>query len=703
MSNNLEALVEVATGAHPVPEQQGVDATAADSSQAMAEGELTMAQEQVVVHHEEVQPEMTEVTEEQVHHMEHHEEVEIPHAAVDVSQIQVTDADIQSQLDMEAIQRQAQADIQAHMQADLVNAQAQTYIADAHQAMEGHMVEEHQYVDHMGEHHTIETPLGHEVHQTVIHEPNPVETPLHHHDQMAMIEVSVQGHEPNPVETPNVAEAVAAAIENTIDPVTLSNMEGKDGDVTATAAAVAAAGGMDAKEHAVSMPPLGGDLVKMDAVQGNRMAERRRKGWVKKTWEERLEELKAYKVIHGDANVPTLSKENPSLGHWVHDQRKQYRLFNEKKQTAMTPGRIEQLEAVGFKWALQRHTTMKSWNERFDELKLYLAEKGDCNVPIRYKENPSLGQWVSTQRQEYGARKKGKKSNITDERIAALEEIGFVWSLRDTSKMAPRKTWDAHFETLKEFKQRNGHCDVRVRSKQHPTGSLGRWVEKQRHHYNNRLDGRENKITDEQIAKLEDLGFKWRVRNEKRSVIERRAKLKAEHEARQEQESKAAEVTNAEEQEHLAQNVVYTVEGVEGQHHAMPQLVPHPMDAEAMAVEMSHAAVGTNEPHTLDAGTVAAMEAAAAQAVAMEQNLAVEGVVGVHEFPEPAHVEIPMKAEDGTEMQHQEVHHEQMHHVVGEAVHQEMQEQIVHEHQVEHQEHGHEMQEVSEEAFDVAV
>lgn len=45
-------------------------------------------------------------------------------------------------------------------------------------------------------------------------------------------------------------------------------------------------------------------------------AERRRKGWVKKTWDERLEELREYKMVHGDANVPTLSKENPSLGTW---------------------------------------------------------------------------------------------------------------------------------------------------------------------------------------------------------------------------------------------------------------------------------------------------------------------------------------------------------------------------------------------------
>jgi len=281
-------------------------------------------------------------------------------------------------------------------------------------------------------------------------------------------------------------------------------------------------------------------------MPGARIVERRRKGWVKKTWEERLEELKAYKVIHGDANVPTLSKENPSLGHWVHDQRKQYRLFNEKKQTAMTPHRIEQLEAVGFKWALQRHTTMKSWAERFEELKTYKAEKGDCNVPIRFKGNPSLGQWVSTQRQEYGAKNKNTKTNINEQRISELEGIGFIWSLRDTSKMAPRKSWDAHYESLVEFKEKNGHCDVRVRSKQHPTGSLGRWVEKQRHHYNSREEDKDNKITPEQIKKLEDLGFKWRVRNEKRSVVEKReslAKQKAEDAASE--EAKAQEETAA--------------------------------------------------------------------------------------------------------------------------------------------------------------
>jgi hypothetical protein len=234
----------------------------------------------------------------------------------------------------------------------------------------------------------------------------------------------------------------------------------------------------------------------------------------------------------------------------------------------MTTSRIEQLEVVGFKWALQRHTTMKPWNERFEELKAYKAEKGNCNVPIKFKGNPSMGQWVSTQRQEYRAKKKGNKTNITEDRIKSLEEVGFVWSLRDFSKMAPRKSWDDHYQSLVEFKENNGHCDIRVRSKKHPTGSLGRWVEKQRDRYNSRSENTYFKISPEQIKKLEDLGFKWRVRNEKRSVVERREALKAKAaaEAKTEQdavaEAKAQEETAAAVAAEVAATVEATVQAV---------------------------------------------------------------------------------------------------------------------------------------------
>jgi hypothetical protein len=37
---------------------------------------------------------------------------------------------------------------------------------------------------------------------------------------------------------------------------------------------------------------------------------------------------------------------------------------------------------------------------------------------------------------------------LTDERIARLENLGFVWSLRDD--------WQKHYEELKEYKKKHG-------------------------------------------------------------------------------------------------------------------------------------------------------------------------------------------------------------------------------------------------------
>ena len=573
---------------------------------------------------------------------------------------------------------EAQAQAQAHeqVQAEIQRAQAQVQQDDAYQLTEPN---------------PVETPLtADDVHAHIhLTEPNPVETSVT--DAIVDMQSQMHEHEPNHVENQNVAEAVAAvvAMEHSMEPVTpyaveagvkvdhdqlaysaastdhdhLAYSAASTAAAEANAAAAAAVAAVEAtamiggkhehEDHIPvpsilpdSQPPLDEKNELAKNMPGSRLVERRRKGWVKKTWEERLEELKEYKKVHGDANVPTLSKENPSLGHWVHDQRKQYRLFNEKKQTAMTTNRIDQLEAVGFKWALQRHTTMKSWNERFEELKSYKQQKGNCNVPIRYRNNPSLGQWVSTQRQEYGAKLKGNKTNITDERIKALEEVGFIWSLRDTSKMAPRKTWDAHFESLEDFKEKNGHCDVRVRSKQHPTGSLGRWVEKQRHHYNSRVDGKDSKITDDQIKNLEDIGFKWRVRNEKRSVIERREKMKADAEADAVRvqndvddaaEAQAQEETAAAVAAEVAASVEATVEAVGIEHGLDMPPVPGmhvPVDVAgtaSMDVEMDEVAAVA-----ADVVNAAAEMEATVQAVvdASVPDMDIVELPG----PEPAHV-----------------------------------------------------------------
>ena len=51
-------------------------------------------------------------------------------------------------------------------------------------------------------------------------------------------------------------------------------------------------------------------------------------------------------------------------------------------------------------------------------------------VPQRYQANPQLGTWVHTQRRQYKLLSDGKKSSMTQDKISALDALGFIWVAR---------------------------------------------------------------------------------------------------------------------------------------------------------------------------------------------------------------------------------------------------------------------------------
>ena len=128
------------------------------------------------------------------------------------------------------------------------------------------------------------------------------------------------------------------------------------------------------------------------------------------------------------------------------------------------------------------------WREMYAALKEYKARFGDCNVPLRWKENPSLGVWVQEKRR---ALKKGK---LSLEHISLLDEIAFVWDLLDAR-------WLEMFDALQEFKTQFGSSDVPVEWKVNP--KFGRWVHMQRHLR------KQGKLSPERIKRLDELGFRW--------------------------------------------------------------------------------------------------------------------------------------------------------------------------------------------------
>jgi ribosomal protein L24E len=199
-------------------------------------------------------------------------------------------------------------------------------------------------------------------------------------------------------------------------------------------------------------------------------------------WKTRFDELVDYKQQFGNCNVSREYEANPQLFYWVKQQRS---LF---KQGKLANERIEKLDEVGFSWG--RLDFKSSWMSHYNELVNHKQEFGDCIVPCKL--NSRLGEWAKNQRCLFN------KGKLSQDRIAKLNEIGFVWGVRESQ-------WMAHFYELKKFKRKFGHCDVPCAYKKNP--QLGRWVENQRAFYKKGI-----KITEERIAMLNEAGFKWVIK-----------------------------------------------------------------------------------------------------------------------------------------------------------------------------------------------
>ena len=156
-----------------------------------------------------------------------------------------------------------------------------------------------------------------------------------------------------------------------------------------------------------------------------------------KKWEARLEELKRYRTLHGDCDVPR--DYDTGLGRWVVKQRFYCRQYLEGKPCrGMSAERVKALAATGF-W-LELRSGQRTWRRRLDELRTYKEQHGDCNVP---QSHGGLGSWVHRQRRDYKLAyvmpedSPRKEVTMPEHRIVALEELGFQWDVGVPNRISP--------------------------------------------------------------------------------------------------------------------------------------------------------------------------------------------------------------------------------------------------------------------------
>lgn len=82
-------------------------------------------------------------------------------------------------------------------------------------------------------------------------------------------------------------------------------------------------------------------------------------------WNQHYANLLKYKENHGDCLVPQNYPENRKLGLWVMQQRRQYSLMKQGKNSSLTGKRgeyrLQLLEDIGFVWLLDRRGPRKSY------------------------------------------------------------------------------------------------------------------------------------------------------------------------------------------------------------------------------------------------------------------------------------------------------------------------------------------------------
>eukprot|EP00956_Cyclotella_meneghiniana_P027537 scaffold61957_cov22-Cyclotella_meneghiniana.AAC.2 len=147
----------------------------------------------------------------------------------------------------------------------------------------------------------------------------------------------------------------------------------------------------------------------------------------------------------------------------------------------------------------------EKWHVRYQELKAYREVHGHCNVSSRFQEvhghckvsksnteennnnnNPdhaALVTFTASNRDKY------RKSILSEERKALLDEIGFDWG-----SGSRQDQWDKMYAQLKKFHEEHGHCSP-------PEGELAKWARCQR--------GKDATLTEERKQRLNALGYVW--------------------------------------------------------------------------------------------------------------------------------------------------------------------------------------------------
>lgn len=202
-------------------------------------------------------------------------------------------------------------------------------------------------------------------------------------------------------------------------------------------------------------------------------------------WEANFKEAKKFYENNHHLDIPAeyVTESGVNLGRWYRKQRSDY------KNGKLSQKRKEYLEEIGIEWVSVKE---RAWMNYYKYAEKYYSEKGNLRVHLKYETQGGvkLGAWISSQRELY------MKGKLKQEQIKMLEMIGMEWNRFQSD-------WDNAFSNAESYYKKHGNVNVNSVFVTDDEFKLGVWINSQRNKYRN------NKLTPEQIRKLEGIGIIW--------------------------------------------------------------------------------------------------------------------------------------------------------------------------------------------------
>ncbi|MBI3857775.1 MAG: helicase associated domain-containing protein [Planctomycetes bacterium] len=207
-------------------------------------------------------------------------------------------------------------------------------------------------------------------------------------------------------------------------------------------------------------------------------------------WDDRLQELLAFRRAQGHVDVPRNWVENPGLARWVVNLRRQIRTGR------LQAARFHRLEKENISWpsaAERRRARDAEWERSCDALRTFVAAQGHADLPSHHE----LGAWAARQRHQL------RTGQLREDRRKRLSDLGIGWPCERGRSRTRDRDWDRMCDALAAFRRDHGDCRVPKEWPEHP--KLARWVVRQRHLMRNRS------MRPDRLRRLEELGMGARL------------------------------------------------------------------------------------------------------------------------------------------------------------------------------------------------